>query len=101
MKPSQPVGWARKRIDKTNSYLIVTSDGHPTGCFLTNSDFGSIEDLLKEVDHIDLVPRHKKNAKRAFPLYMCLMQNNYRKMVEIAGSLIEQLLLKPIHVVTL
>ena len=73
-------------------HLLVTQDGHPVECFLTHGGFGDIdalqyytyelpdgaiiyadkayndyeiEDLLKEVDHIDLLPMRKKNSKRA------------------------------------
>ena len=108
-------------------HLMVTSDGKPVECFLTHGGFGDvdalkyyvyelpdgsiiyadkayndyeIEDLLKEVDHIELRPMRKKNSKRPFPPYVCFMQNYYRKIVETAGSLIEQLLPKSIHAVT-
>jgi hypothetical protein len=108
-------------------HLMVTSDGQPVECFLTHGGFGDvealkyyvyelpdgsiiyadkayndyeIEDLLKEVDHIELRPMRKKNSKRPFPPYVCFMQNYYRKIVETAGSLIEQLLPKSIHAVT-
>jgi len=59
-----------------------------------------IEDLLKDVDHIELLPMRKKNSKRALPPEVCFVQNYHRKMVETAGSLIEQLLPKSIHAVT-
>jgi Transposase DDE domain len=108
-------------------HLLVTSEGQPVECFLTHGGFGDvdalkyyayelpdgsmiyadkayndyeIEDLLKEVDHIELLPMRKKNAKRAFPPFICFVQHYYRKMVETAGSLIEQLLPKSIHAVT-
>jgi hypothetical protein len=108
-------------------HLLVTSDGQPVECFLTHGGCGDvdalkyyayelpdgsmiyadkayndyeIEDLLKEVDHIELLPMRKKNAKRAFPPFICFVQHYYRKMVETAGSLIEQLLPKSIHAVT-
>lgn len=108
-------------------HLMVTSDGQPVECFLTHGGFGDvdalkyyayelpdgsiiyadkayndyeIEDLLKEMDHIDLLPMRKKNSKRALPPSICFVQNYYRKMVETAGSLIEQLLPKSIHAVT-
>lgn len=108
-------------------HLMVTSDGQPVECFLTHGGFGDvdalkyyayelpdgsmiyadkayndyeIEDLLKEVDHIELLPMRKKNAKRGLPPSICFVQHYYRKMVETAGSLIEQLLPKSIHAVT-
>jgi hypothetical protein len=108
-------------------HLMVTSDGQPVECFLTPGGFGDvdalkyyayelpdgsiiyadkayndyeIEDLLKEVDHIQLLPMRKKNSKRALPPYVSFVQSYYRKRVETAGSLIEQLLPKSIHAVT-
>jgi hypothetical protein len=108
-------------------HLMVTQDGQPVECFLTHGGFGDvdalkyyayelpdrsiiyadkayndyeIEDLLKEVDHIELIPMRKKNSKRALPPEVSFVQHYYRKMVETAGSLIEQLLPKSIHAVT-
>ena len=108
-------------------HLMVTSDGQPIECLLTHGGFGEvealtyyayelpdgsiiyadkayndyeIEDLLKEVDHIELIPMRKKNSKRALPLSVTFMQSYYRKRVKTAGSLIEQLLPKSIHAVT-
>jgi Transposase DDE domain len=108
-------------------HLMVTSDGQPVECFLTPGGFGDvdalkyyayelpdgsiiyadkayndyeIEDLLKEVDHIQLLPMRKNNSKRALPPYVSFVQSYYRKRVETAGSLIEQLLPKSIHAVT-
>jgi hypothetical protein len=108
-------------------HLMVTSDGQPVECFLTHGGFSDvdglkyyayelpdgsiiyadkayndyeIEDLLKEVDHIELLPMRKKNSKRAFSPSICFVQHYYRKMVETAGSLIEQLLPKSIHAIT-
>lgn len=108
-------------------HLMVTQDGQPVECFLTPGSFGDvdalksyayeipdgsiiyadkayndyeIEDLLKEVDHIMLLPIRKKNSKRALPPEVAFVQHYYRKMVETAGSLIEQLLPKSIHAVT-
>jgi hypothetical protein len=56
--------------------------------------------LLKEVDHIALLPMRKRNSTRALPPEVALVQHYYRKMVETAGSLIEPLLPKSIHAVT-
>jgi DDE family transposase len=108
-------------------HLMVTQDGQPVECFLTPGGFGDvdalkyyayelpdgsiiyadkayndyeIEDLLKEVDHIQLIPMRKKNSKRALPPYISFVQRYHRKRVETAGSLIEQLLPKSIHAVT-
>src|SRR5256885_10879547 len=108
-------------------HLMVTQDGQPVECFLTPGGFGdvdalkyyayelpdgsiiyadkayndyAIEDLLKEVDHIQLIPMRKKNSKRALPPYISFVQSYHRKRVETAGSLIEQLLPQSIHAVT-
>ncbi len=108
-------------------HLMVTQDGQPVECFLTPGGFGDvdalkyyayelpdgaiiyadkayndyeIEDLLKEVDHIQLIPIRKKNSKRALPPYISFVQRYHRKRVETAGSLIAQLLPKSIHAVT-
>jgi hypothetical protein len=108
-------------------HLMVTQDGQPVECFLTHGGFGDvdalkyyayelpdgsiiyadkayndyeIEDLLKEVEHIHLIPIRKKNSKRALSPSISFVQSYYRKRVETAGSLIEQLLPKSIHAVT-
>jgi Transposase DDE domain len=108
-------------------HLMVTQDGQPVACFLTPGGFGdvdalksyayelpdgsiiyadkayndyAIEDLLKEVDHIQLIPMRKKNSKRALPPSISFVQSYHRKRVETAGSLIAQLLPKSIHAVT-
>ena len=108
-------------------HLLVTKDGQPVEFFLTHGGFSDvdalkyyafdlpdgaiiyadrayndyeIEDLLKEVEHIHLVPMRKKNSKRALPPYVSFVQHYYRKMIETAGSLIEQRLPKSIHAVT-
>ena len=108
-------------------HLMVTSDGHPVECLLTHGGLGDvdalkyyayelpdgsiiyadkayndyeIEDLLSELDHIQLTPMRKKKSKRALPPCVCFVQSYHRKMVETAGSLIEQLLPKSIHAVT-
>src|SRR5215475_1991999 len=108
-------------------HLLITKDGQPVEFFLTHGGFGDvdalkyysfalpagaiiyadrayndyeIEDLLKEVEHIQLVPMRKKNSQRALPPYVSFVQHYYRKMIETAGSLIEQMLPKSIHAVT-
>jgi Transposase DDE domain len=108
-------------------HLLVTKDGQPVEFFLTHGGFGDVdalkyysfalpagsiiyadrayndyevEDLLKEVEHIQLIPMRKKNSKRTLPAYVAFVQHYYRKMIETAGSLIEQLLPKSIHAVT-
>jgi hypothetical protein len=108
-------------------HLMVTQDGQPVECFLTPGSFGDvdalkyyayalpdgsiiyadkayndyeIEDLLKDVEHIQLLPMRKKNSKRALSPSISFVQNYHRKRVETAGSLIVQLLPKSIHAVT-
>jgi hypothetical protein len=108
-------------------HLLVTKAGQPVEFFLTHGGFGDvealkyytfdlpagsiiyadrayndyeIEDLLKEAEHIQLVPMRKKNSQRALPPYVSFVQHYYRKMIETAGSLIEQRLPKSIHAVT-
>jgi len=108
-------------------HLMVTKDGQPVECFLTPGGFGDvdalkyyayelpdgaviyadkayndyeIEDLLKDVEHISLIPMRKKNSKRALPPCISFVQSYHRKRVETAGSLIAQLLPKSIHAVT-
>jgi hypothetical protein len=108
-------------------HLMVTQDGQPVECLLTPGGFGDvdalkyyayelpngaiiyadkayndyeIEELLKEVNHIDLLPMRKKNSKRALSPSVTFVQSYHRKRVETAGSLIEQLLPKSIHAVT-
>jgi hypothetical protein len=58
-----------------------------------------IEDLLKEVEPIHLIPMRKKNSKQALSPSVTFVQSYHRKRVETAGSLIEQLLPKSIHAV--
>jgi hypothetical protein len=108
-------------------HLMVTQEGQPVECFLTHGGCGDvealksyadelpdgsilyadrayndyeIEDLLQEVEHIQLLPMRKKNSKRALPPEVSFVQHYHRKMVETAGSLIEQMLPKSIHAVT-
>lgn len=108
-------------------HLMITQDGQPVECFLTPGSFGDvdalksyayelpdgsiiyadkayndyeIEDLLKDIDHIHLIPIRKKNSTRPLSPSLSFMQRYYRKRVETAGSLIEQLLPKSIHAVT-
>jgi DDE family transposase len=108
-------------------HLMVTQDGQPVACFLTPGGFGDVdalkyyayelpngsiiyadkayndyelEDFLKEVDPIHLLPMRKKNSKRAVSPSVTFVQSSHRKRVETAGSLIEQLLPKSIHAVT-
>jgi hypothetical protein len=107
-------------------HLLVTKDHEPVEFFLTpgaESDtkalesfaldlpvgaqiFGDkaynhyvVEDVLHECG-IELLPMRKRNSKRPLPPWMRYLQAHYRKQVETAGSLLEQLLPKSIHAVT-
>ena len=93
-------------------HLMVTKDGQPVECSLTQGSFGdvdalkyyayalpdgsiiyadkayndyAIEDLLKEVDHIHLIPMRKKNSKRALPPYISFVQSYHRKREDEPG----------------
>jgi Transposase DDE domain len=108
-------------------HLLITKAGQPVEFFLTHGGFGDvdalkyyafdlpagsiiyadrayndyeIEDLLKEMEHIYLIPMRKKNARRTLPPYVSFVQHYYRKMIETVGSLMEQMLPKSIHAVT-
>jgi hypothetical protein len=59
-----------------------------------------IEDVLKDVEHIQLLPIRKKNSKRDLSPSISFVQSYHRKQVETAGSLLAQLLPKSIHAVT-
>lgn len=105
---------------------MVTKDGQPVEFFLTPGSFAdvtglqwydfdlpegaevyadkayndyTIEDVLMEAG-INLLPIRKKNSKRKPPPWLAYLQGRYRKIVETAGSLIEQKLPKSIHAVT-
>lgn len=108
-------------------HVMVTKDGQPVEFFLAPGSYSDVsllsrfafdlppdsiiyadkiynnyemEDLLMESSLIRLLPIRKKNSKR--PLHPCtsFLQHYYRKMIETAGSLIERMLPKSIHVVT-
>lgn len=105
---------------------MVTKDGQPVEYFLTPGSLAdvtglqwfdldlpegaevyadkayndyTIEDVLKEAG-INLLPIRKKNSKSKLPPWLAYLQGRYRKIVETAGSLIEQKLPKSIHAVT-
>jgi hypothetical protein len=108
-------------------HLMITQEGQPVECFFTPGGVGdvdalkyyayelpdgsiiyadkayndyAIEDLLKEVEHIQLLPIRKKNSKRAVSPSIAFVQSYHRKRVETAGSLLTRLLPKSIHAVT-
>ena len=59
-----------------------------------------IEDLLKEVEKINLMPIRKKNSKRFDPLKQFIAKVS-RKFIETIGSCLNGLFPKKIHAVTL
>ena len=86
-------------VDALKYYAYALPDGSIIYADKAYNDY-EIEDFLQEVEHITLLPMRKKNSKRALPPEVSFVQHYYRKMVETAGSLIEQLLPKSIHAVT-
>jgi hypothetical protein len=86
-------------VDALKSYVYALPDGSIIYADKAYNDY-EIEDLLKEVEHIHLIPMRKKNSKRALSPSSSFVQSYHRKRVETAGSLIEQLLPKSIHAVT-
>src|SRR5829696_8377027 len=60
----------------------------------------AIEDGMREAG-VELLPLRKKNSLRPVPPYMTYMQAAIRKVVETTGSLIECLIPKSIHAITL
>jgi hypothetical protein len=108
-------------------HLMITQEGQPVELFLTPGSYGDvealhdfpfdlpegtivyadkayndykIEDLLRNVDQISLLPIRKKNSKRLLPPYISFIQHYYRKRIETVGSLLERMLPKSIHAVT-
>jgi hypothetical protein len=107
-------------------HLLVTANSQPVEFFLTPGGVGDVEgldcfdfdlpeqsqiigdkayndyeleDVLLEAD-LHLLPMRKHNSKRPLPPWMRYLQAHFRKAVETAGSLLEQLLPKSIHSVT-
>jgi hypothetical protein len=93
-----PADWVAE-FRGIRNYAYELPDGSIIYADKAYNDY-AIEDLLKEIDHIELLPIRKKNSKRALSPSICFAQNYYRKMVATTGSLIEQLLPKSIHTVT-
>ncbi len=86
-------------MDALKYYAYALPDGSMIYADKAYNDY-EIEDLLKEVEHIHLLPMRKKNSKRALSPALAFVQSYHRKRVETAGSLIEQLLPKSIHAIT-
>lgn len=108
-------------------FLMTTERGHPVEVFFTPGSYNDTaqlrqfafdlrrgstvygdkafneyftEDVLAEAAEITLLPLRKKNSKRGVAAYVAYMQHYYRKGIETAVSLIEQMLPKTIHAVT-
>ena len=60
----------------------------------------AIEDAINEAG-LRMKPLRKSNSKRPFPPWIVYLQSTFRKIVETTGSMIERLLPKSIHSVTL
>ena len=86
-------------VNALKYYAYEIPDGSMIYADKAYNDY-EIEDLLKDVDHIQLLPMHKKNSKRALSPSISFVQSYYRKRVETAGGLIAQLLPTLIHAVT-
>ena len=91
-----PGSWSDTRALKMYHFDL------PEGSLLTGdkayNDY-TFEDLLK-VAQLDLLPLRKKNSKRPLPPWIQYLLACYRKVIETTGSLLEQLIPKPIHAVT-
>ena len=59
-----------------------------------------LEDELAAASKVTLLPIRRMNSKRAVAVCVSFVQHHARKMIETAGSLIEQLLPHSIHAVT-
>lgn len=107
-------------------HIMVTEHGQPVEFFLTPGGFSDtsayrlydfdlpqnawitadkaytdydVEDAINE-SGLRMRPIRKSNSKRPFPPWIFYLQSTYRKIVETTGSLIERLLPKSIHSVT-
>jgi hypothetical protein len=85
----------RKAYKKTEPH--ANGAWQAAGRGYTDCDF---EDDLHESGEVHFLPMRKHNASRQFPPWIRFSQDHYRKRVETAGSLLEQLLPKYIHAVT-
>ena len=108
-------------------HLMVTADACPVEFFFTPGRDGDVdalkifrfdlpasstvyadkaytdyhhEDILLEAADIRFLAIRKCNSHRPLPPYVRYLQERSRKMVETAGSLLERMLPKSIHVVT-
>lgn len=108
-------------------FLLVTATGQPVEAFLAPGSTGDvqalegfhfnlpdgstvyadaafthydIEDWLWETQRITLLPMRKANSTRPVPAWAAYLQARGRKIVETAGSQIDQLMPRNIHAVT-
>lgn len=100
----QPVEFLLKpgSYSDTHTYRLYNLDLPPQAWITGDKSYKDydVEDAINEADlRTKLI--HKKNTKRPFELWIFYLQSTYRKIVETAGSLIELLLPKHIHSVTL
>jgi hypothetical protein len=67
-------------------FKVLTGEHHvPAGAIIyADKAYNGyeVEDLLKEIDHIQLLPMRKKNAKRALPPSVAFVQHYHRKRIE-------------------
>jgi hypothetical protein len=117
----------KRYVSGLTIHRMVTKDGQPIECLLPYGGLGAVaafpydtlavpagaimsadkaskdyesEALLQETEPLQLLPRRKRNSKRALPPAVSFVQHDHRKRIETAGSRIEQLLPKSIHAVT-
>ena len=91
-----PGSWSDTRALKMYQFDLP-DDALVTGDKAYN-DYG-LEDMMLEAN-INLLPLWKKNSHRTLPPWMTYLLSYCRKVVETTGSLIERLLPKHIHAVT-
>jgi hypothetical protein len=90
--------WGLCNVDALKYYVYALRDGTIIYADKAYDDYEN-EDLLNEVDHIQLLPIRRRTRKELCPP-LSFVRSYYRKRVETAGSLIEQLLSKSIHAIT-
>lgn len=117
----------RRYFYGVKSFLLVTATGQPVEAFLAPGSTGDVqalegfhfnlpdgstvyadaafthydlEDWLWETPRITLLPMRKANSTRPVPAWAAYLQARGRKIVETAGSQIDQLMPRNIHAVT-
>ena len=89
-------------IADATALKMYTFDLPPNSIIYADKAYNNyeIEDLLKELEDIYLLPVRKHNLKRQFNGAVRYLQNLHRKAVETANSMITKLFPKKIHAVT-